>query len=258
MASLLLSLFRRGIEQGRPICSRRYCGAEALEPRALLSGGALDPTFGAGGIIPSAFSVVAQSTANAVVLQPDGKVVVGGEFDDLQSSIGTPAASGFMLARFNADGSVDSSFKNSAPSSAVFTSINALVLQTDGKIVAAGYSDPLNAASRHIGVARFLADGALDPTFGNAGVVVDPIGQDDQSNAISLESDGDIVVCGTTTSSDNSSAMVVMRYLPSGMLDPNFGTDGVITESFGATDLQATAVAVDHQGGVLLGATVNG
>src|SRR5262249_46633697 len=107
-------------------------------------------------------------SAQAVAVQPDGKVVVAGDFR-------TPSlAEGFVLARYNADGSLDTSFGTGGK---VFTSLAAedlhdLALQPDGKIVVAARA--ASTGDSQFTVARYPAGGALDTGFGPAhtGVVM--------------------------------------------------------------------------------------
>ena len=96
--------------------------------------------------------------AEAVAVQPDGKIVVAGLAATVAGQI-----TDFALVRYNPDGTLDQSFGNHG---IVTTDIGgddvavALAIQADGKIVAAG------TAGEHIALARYMPDGSLDPTFG--------------------------------------------------------------------------------------------
>jgi len=114
-------------------------------------GGSLDSSFGAGGKVTTDFGGVG-GRANAVILQPDGKIVAAG----LSAYATNPAA--FALARYNTDGSLDSSFGTGGKVTTSFGGLygdlaNALVLQPDGKIVAAGTDE---ATSWDFALARYL------------------------------------------------------------------------------------------------------
>ena len=211
-------------------CLRRP--VEALEPRRLLSAGALDPTFGAGGKQTVDFGSNFSEAATAAAVQPDGKILVAG-YNDLQTG-GEP---GFSVARFNTDGSLDSSFNPTAtPTSftgngkVLFTfglssiggvqKANAIALQPDGKIVLAGFTDSSGVGPHDFAIGRLNANGTLDPTFGHNGMQTVDFGYDDQATCVAIQSDGKIVVGGFD---DGGSAdFAVARLNPDGSLDTTF------------------------------------
>jgi len=131
--------------------------------------GSMDPTFGTGGIVTTAIDIF-NDKALALAIQSDGKVIVAG-----YSNYGTPGAPlyGFALVRYKKDGSPDPTFGTGG---IVTTAIGAhyddaalaLVIQPDGKLVAAGHSH--NGSQYEYALARYNADGSLDPTFGGTGV----------------------------------------------------------------------------------------
>lgn len=126
-----------------------------------------------------------------------------------------------------------------------------IAVQPDGKIIAVGTTDPVYRA---FAVARFLPNGALDPTFGTDGMVVTPIIElEDRAWAtgVALQIDGKIVVSGTVDGPDNTDFAVV-RYMPSGALDVGFSNDGVAVADFDRNDDEAAAVAVSGSGIVVV------
>ena len=145
--------------------------------------------------------------AFAMALQPDGKLVVAGDSD-----------ANFALARYNSDGSLDAGFGTGGK---VITSFggtdqaSAVILQPDGKIVVAGQTD--TGVSIDFALARYMPDGSLDGAFGSGGrVTTNFIGNsDDLGSAVALQSDGKIVVGGT---SDDNFALA--RYTPEGVSTP--------------------------------------
>jgi uncharacterized delta-60 repeat protein len=151
---------------------------------AIAAVGDLDLTFDTDGIVKTGIRV--DSRAKAVVVQNDGKVIAAG----YSSSGGN---NDFALARYNVDGSLDSSFDNDGK---VTTSvrenseIRSMALQSDGKIVVAGYSyDTLNVNS--FGLARYNVDGSLDTTFSTDGILTTSMGQQSSgAEAIKIQSDG--------------------------------------------------------------------
>lgn len=129
----------------------------------LTASGNPDHFFGENGIAKISLST-GPETANDVVIQPDGKIVLGGSA--FTNNDGSPLAD-FALARLSADGMPDNSFGGDGKviltvSSANSDEINALALQPDGKIVAAGYSRPNGSEWNRFTVARFLTGLSVD------------------------------------------------------------------------------------------------
>jgi uncharacterized delta-60 repeat protein len=132
--------------------------------------GDLDPTFGTGGRVFIDFN--AESTANAVALQPDGKIIVAGdEGNDVR--FGYDATTNFALARLNTDGSLDTTFGTGGR---VTTDISfsdrafGVVMQPDGKIVAAGLANDWSGGGKQdFALVRYHADGSLDSALRRGG-----------------------------------------------------------------------------------------
>jgi uncharacterized delta-60 repeat protein len=191
------------------------------------SDGSLDSTFDGDGV-----TSIEKGAASAVALQSDNKIIVAGV-----SSNGSN--SDFALIRYNIDGSLDSTFDGDGRVLTNFSSNNydaayALALQPDGKIVAAGYST--DSSNHDFALARYNADGSLDPSFGQEGKVTTPIGSSyDFGYALALQPDGKIIVAGS--SYNDNSAFALARYNTDGSLDSHFGQDGkVITQITNGTD----------------------
>jgi uncharacterized delta-60 repeat protein len=207
--------------------------------------GVLDATFGVGGTssIPNAF-------ASALVREPDGHLVVAG-----WASNGTD--DDVWLARVDDAGALDPSFGTAgiatAPVSTTDDRAFDLVRQPDGRLVVAGGTSesPPNGVSRHF-LVRFGDDGALDATFGTAGVALgaNSLGQISFAG-VALTDDGEIVAAGTwldDTFGDFTTSTVVRRYLADGTLDPT------LTVPFDpATDSFVTDVALQPDGRILVG-----
>jgi uncharacterized delta-60 repeat protein len=180
----------------------------------------LDTSFGLNGRVAVELGV--KNSAHAVVVQPDGKIVVAGS-----SSKGT--ALNFSLLRFNKDGSLDTTFNEDG---SIQTSVSigddealALALLSDGRIVAAGYSH--NGVDRDFAMVCYREDGSLDQNFGKGGVVVTPIGSDNEEiTAITTNSYGLITVVGATEGTTGK-VLVAARYFADGELDRSFGELGV-------------------------------
>lgn len=173
------------------------------------AGGGLDASFGGTGkVVADVFSGNIESAASVALLR-DGKILVAGGV--AAGNIGND----FALVRFREDGSLDPSFGAAGSVSTGFGPgsedyLGSMVVQPDGKIVAAGISR--TGLSSFFALARFEADGALDATFGTAGKVTTPMGSpDDEELGVALQKDGKIVVAGVTASAENDD-FVVLRY----------------------------------------------
>jgi uncharacterized delta-60 repeat protein len=217
------------------------------------SNGTLDTTFGNAGLVTTSFRNVSLDQARAVAIQPDGKIVATG------FSFTNDSGSDFALARYNADGTLDSTFGSDGKVLTDFSQgrldfANAVTIQSDGKIVAAGEAD-VNGAFR-FALARYKADGTLDSTFGSDGKVLTDFAQGlfDGANAVTIQSDGKIVVAGVSYTSVPNPVFALARYDANGALDASFGTGGTVTTAFGArTNDVAIAVAIQSDGKVVAG-----
>ena len=159
-------------------------------PVQAAAAGDLDPAFDTDGKVSTDFFGDADSALD-MVIQPDGRIVAAGSARNAGSNVD------FALARYNRDGSLDASFGTAGKVTTDFLNIfdqaNALALQPDGKIVAAGISrDQMDRAD--FALARYNSDGSLDASFGSAGkVVTDFVGDLDAAGGIALQPDGRIV-----------------------------------------------------------------
>ncbi len=201
--------------------------------------GTIDKSYGTDGT--GTISVSTSFILLSSAMQPDDKQLLGGK--DL-------VAGKFILLRHRADGSLDSSFGDGGQ--AVIT-INDLLpnitstsgwvsvsAQPDGKITAVGGVFYRNTAQNilfddDIVVARFLADGTPDESFGSHGRVVTELGQSETTSSVAVQPDGKIVVAGSQTKADinnNSGNILLVHYNTDGSLDREFGGgDGFITYS---------------------------
>lgn len=190
------------------------------------SAGVPDATFGASGDdgTPEGFVNVSLGDGNDasrdLALQADGKIVVVGD------SVAADGSTNFVLARLNADGTADDAFGMSddgTPNGFVATSLGegndfaiGVAVQGDGRIVVAGYHQ--EGDSTNIAVARYDAAGELDQSFGQAddgtenGIVNISLGDgDDIANGVAVQGDKLILVAGTTTATDGSKNIAVLR-----------------------------------------------
>ena len=184
--------------------------------------GALDTTFNPG--------TGAGATVNALALQPDGKVLLGGDFTSINI---TPRS---RIARLNADGSPDTTFD---PGTGANNKVYALALQADGKVLLGGDFTSINGTTRNR-IARLNADGSLDLTF-------DPgTGANTTVFALALQADGKVLLGGGFTTINGTTRACIAR------LNANGGLDTTFNPGTGAGAAVFT-LALQPDGKVLLG-----
>jgi uncharacterized delta-60 repeat protein len=170
--------------------------------------GALDTSFSSDGIVSIAMGDYDQSSS--IALQNDGKILIAG-----YASISNQEA--FAIARLNTDGSLDSTFDSDGKVTTLFgpggDGVAEIALQSDGKIVAAGYAN--NGNDYVFAVARYNTIGGLDSSFGTGGKQTTLIGiSDDGANTVAIQADGKIIAAGFSDAS-NSYQFALARYLGS-------------------------------------------
>ncbi len=215
--------------------------------------GSLDMNFGVNGMVSTDVGSIFDF-ANAVVIQPDGKIIAGGT-----CGAGGPN-NDFALVRYNSDGSLDTGFgsggivKTDVDSS--YDYVHALALQSDGKIVIAGVA--ILSTGEDIAIARYNTNGTLDNTFGTNGTVTfDVWGAVDDANAIVIQSDGKILVGGYADDSNANHHFAIVRVNSDGSLDGSF-CGGIVTTMVG-TDAIIYGMTLDWIGNILVGGmTFNG
>ncbi|HJQ71046.1 MAG TPA: hypothetical protein VKA70_18875 [Blastocatellia bacterium] len=210
----------------------------------LTSSGSPDGGFGGGDGFEVTDFFNPRDLASDVVVQSDGKIVVAGMTnDELGSSFGYFNFD-FCMARYNADGSLDTSFSGDGK---VVTQAfgkgrtEALLLQANGKLVLAGTS----STSYDFGLIRYNANGSLDTSFGNGGFAH---GGDGLADAAALQANGKIVVVGRAVGSPQNSRLA--RFNANGSLDTSFGANGAVTTDVDEYD-HCTAVAIQGDGRIV-------
>jgi uncharacterized delta-60 repeat protein len=195
--------------------------------------GDLDLTFAGTGMTRTGFGL-SDDVARAVTMQVDGKMVLVGN-----SSLGR------AIVRYDTELTLDESFgtggKVLSPRSAGETA-TAMAIQADGKILVAGYY--CNGSNCDFMVARHLPDGSPDASFDGDGVVITNFGGFDQANAMALQSDGKIVLAGSS-----GGVFAVARYHPDGSLDASFDGDGRVVT---ATALEGRAIMIQSSGKIVV------
>jgi uncharacterized delta-60 repeat protein len=278
---------------------------EALEDRCLLSAGALDLTFNPAGSPPGVATDSALPGPEAVLVQPSGKIVLagtartskgqdvfgvacfnpngtldttfgnggtaipsfkgngysyslglaaalyptGGPGDekilDVGQEVSTTGTASIALVRFNANGSLDTSFGNGGLVITTFKQVagsegaSGVVVTSAGKIVVAGDNNS------GFELARYNANGSLDTSFGTGGTVYTPVAPGASAYALAQEANGDVMVAGSTQGPYSQSEWLLAAYTPGGTLDPTFGSGGLVYNS--SLNNTAHAVAVYPQ-----------
>ncbi len=201
------------------------------------SNGSLDTTFNSSGIVVTRFSTN-DDDAYAIAIQPDGKIVVGGQ------TFITGGSSVFALARYNSNGTLDTTFGDNGKLTTTFAAfgnrVESLLIQDDNKIIAAGVRN----------LARYLPDGTLDATFGTGGrVLVNLSGL--SIKAAALQPDGNIVIAGAATPVQFLD-FAVIRLTSEGVFDTTFNMNGRAFLDFGTTNDHAESLLLQPDGKIVL------
>ncbi len=213
--------------------------------------GSLNSNFGTGGVAKQ--TVQTRFTAVDSVLDNQNRIVV----------LGTQAGSGFVLVRFNSNGTIDSSFGVNGIEQIQIgpdDRASAITIDPNGKFLIAGTSQG------NFTILRCNPDGSPDMTFGGNGHVMTDLapifgaaGSHDLAKEIAVRADGKIYVVGTTDARD-AGDFTVVRYNANGTLDPSFGSGGAAAIDFGQSLDSANTIAIQPNGYVVVAgsATVNG
>lgn len=218
------------------------------------SDGSLDASFSGGKVTTTVGSYTPGGLGMA--MQSDGKFVVVGTVLNAAGNLD------IALVRYTANGSLDGTFNgNGKVTTDIGTVIGAddygqsVAMQSDGKIVVVG--KPYNGSNNDIAVVRYNANGSLDTTFNGTGKVTTAIGSaSDQAYGVAVQTDGRIVVAGTTTNSTPDFALV--RYNTNGSLDTTFNGTGKTTTNFGGFEDIGYSVALQGDGKIVVAGTTSG
>ena len=219
--------------------------------------GTLDTSFDGDGKLTTGFTK--NDYANSVAIQADGKIVVAGYVNSNGDFYD------FALARFNSNGSPDTSFDGDGK---LRTDIGkptdfergddtatSMALQADGKIVVAGYTHDYSFNRVEFALVRYTTDGTLDTSFDGDGKLTTPFYGSDYATSVVVQANGQIVVAGYTAFFAD---FALVRYNRNGSLDTSFDGDGKLSTNFGGNDY-AHGLAVQSDGKIIVaGYTNNG
>ena len=226
-----------GIVGSRDFCLVRYT-----------VNGSLDASFAGTGKVVTAVGT-GDDALEGITIQGDGKIVVAGTCQ-------LSANDTFCVVRYNVDGSLDNVFSGDGK---VLTRVSSgddvarsVVMQSDGKIVVAGYCRA-SPSSAFFCAARYLGTGVLDTSFDFDGRVTTAIGNFiDAPFALAMQADGKIIVAGATTSTGSDTMVGALRYNPFGSLDTSFSGNGTLAFSIGIGADSAQGVAIQTDGKIVL------
>ena len=205
--------------------------------------GSADNSFDGDGFLTTAIAG-RDAYAGGIVIQ-NNKIVVSGY------AINAEGLSAYVVTRYNDNGTPDASFNNNGKLEGTyqqgFTSFNATAVQTDGKLITAGLT--FNGKDYDFAVVRYNINGSLDNTFNQTGIQITDFGTDDVANAIFIQTDGKIVVAGT--SGNFNGQFAVARYNPNGSSDLSFNNTGKAKLMMGISD-DLAGLIVQQDGKILL------
>jgi uncharacterized delta-60 repeat protein len=213
--------------------------------------GSLDTTFSGDGKYLDTLGN--DATCNAVCIQPDGKILLGGFADVIGYK--------YFTMRLNADGTRDNTYDfDGVALVEVVPGYNfgyAMALQGDGKIVQTG------AAQNSVincGTVRYNSDGSIDSTFGVNGIILTNFSPGIKyGECIALQADGKILVGGTSGDYNNNTSVSIERFNTDGSIDSTFDSDGVLIDSVSTIGLDdnVKAIAVQADGKIVLSGQTN-
>lgn len=207
--------------------------------------GVVDSTFGFGGYAGIAETSGGEAKASAITIDNNGAIVVAGSIASLTYPTGA-----FAVARLLASGAPDPSFNSGNLAVVEFANggmANAVAVDASNRPILAGYALPTGATSALMTLARFTSAGALDTSFGSAGVASPPLNgcTDASATGIKLDASGRAFVSGTCKTTQN--VLVLAHYNVNGTLDKAFAPSGYETELFG-NYASASALLLDGKG----------
>ena len=214
------------------------------------SNGALDPAFSGDGKQTTNISVNDADQVLDIAIQSNGKIVVSGQTC-------TSDTCDLVLARYNTNGSLDTTFSGDGKLTKDFGggdngTYGGLAIQSDGKIVVAGYMD--NGSNYDFSVYRYNSNGTLDTTFHGDGMVNTGFGtgRGETATDLKIASGGKLVVAGYSCDSSFANCnFAVARFNPNGSLDTTFSGDGKLTTDFGGDDY-CYSMGVQSNGKIVL------
>lgn len=202
----------------------------------LLANGQLDSNFGTGGLAHVIGGGFVGDSVGEMALLHNGKILV--------SSASLFPTSG-LVSRYSSNGSLDTSFAVNGQMGTTGPA-NALLLLGNGELLVGGNLNTKVNEPVGFAVSRYHAVGVTDAKFGTHGGVATPIANFPTvvTSGLGVQSSGDLVTLGTASVPKTSQVFALARYTPTGQLDTAFGTNGIVTTSFGADAVTTSGLAI--------------
>ncbi len=210
-----------------------------------LNDGSLDAWFGSAGVVMTRLPGWWEPTKASIVIQPDGKILVGGGFHGANTLLKA------ILLRYEPNGDLDNSFGDQGIvtdlTSEERDNIAGISLQSDGKIVAAGMA--ITSQTVKVLVTRLNIDGSIDSSFGNNGTILTGYGAGSggAAGAVLVQADQKILVA-----SSSATNFVVFRFLPNGSVDTGYGYNGISTVNFNSGTTEPRKMVFQQDGKLLV------
>jgi uncharacterized delta-60 repeat protein len=225
-----------------------------------LPNGTFDTTFGTSGWAITKFlkpkeGLTIYESLSALAVQQDGRIVAAGSAGSPQSDFR------FAVVRYLSDGTLDQSFGSRGKVTIPFFGnghARGLAIQPDGKIIIVGVIGNGITNKVEFGVVRLNRDGSLDSDFGNGGKVTEGFSAfSAAANSVAVQADSKIVVTGSAEFKKRNdayadTAFAVARFNRDGSLDNTFGSNGRVTQDFGELSDDASAVAIEPDGRLIV------
>ncbi len=211
----------------------------------LTSTGQLDATFGTGGktTIDNKSKV---DIARSMAVQPDGKIIVGGESGNI-----------FMVCRLTAAGALDNTFGTNGivtaqPINSNTTTTCKVLLQKDGKIVLVGYGSDANNNSS-MSIARFDSKGVLDATYGTNGIAEHDLGGNEFYFTAKIQWDDKLIIAGKIApTSAVKYETFAARLTTAGQIDKTFGTNGYYRQDLSTFQEEMRGMDIQVDGKIVM------
>jgi uncharacterized delta-60 repeat protein len=225
--------------------------------------GALDASFGDGGLVTDGVRSLTADIIHGIAIQPDGRIIVGGvSFEDV---VTTRPHGDFMVARYLPNGRPDLTFGVGGVMTTDFGDESydepyAVVLQPDGKVVLGGYTTSGGGpgvlfGADQLAVARYMPNGLLDPGFGQGGkVIIDGGTLDERILALALAPDGSLLA-GGYVNGEKRSDLLLARLRTDGSLSDGFGNTGkgLSVNDLGTNSERLSSLVLQPDGKIVAG-----
>ena len=229
--------------------------------------GSLDSSFGVAGAVITLFDDLIESLLQingwqAIAVQPDGKIVAAGTASKYKIDVpgDFPFEADIVLARFETNGALDSSFGNNGrlgTDLGLQEIATTIAVQADGKILVGGYQqETSNGDGSHILLMRYNSDGRLDESFNQGKGYVTYFKETGFTHALLVQPNGRILIGGSYNINEE---FFMVRYQPDGKIDADFGNVGEVRTSFG-NGIQGTyinSLTLDENGRIIAAGVVD-